>query len=216
MIAGGAAQEFGGLRRITKWNQVTQGFESREKFDGVALIFNDVVAVQLFQVESRAEEMIVVNEREIHSSGRKARRELWLPNSLGKPCTTRSGREMFLNVISQPSNLLVTIIVRDGDKDGLVKSPADDFHLAAFHKCAQMAEIFWMGALKPFEERSSVVQAQANRRVAREYLEKRQIGFLVRGFEHIVEIADRLMRVNNQNQLEFRHRYAPMQLDRIT
>ena len=57
---------------------------------------------------------------------------------------------------------------------------------------------------QPFEQRAGIVQPQTDARVTRHALHKRQIGTLVGAFHYFVKIADGLVRVNEQNQVEFR------------
>jgi hypothetical protein len=56
----------------------------------------------------------------------------------------------------------------------------------------------------PFEQRAAKVQPQTDTRVTRHALHKRQVRTLVGAFHYVVKIADRLVRVNEQNQVEFR------------
>jgi hypothetical protein len=151
MVRGGATQELRRFSSIVEWNQVAQSFQSGQEFYGVALVFDDVVAVELVEFESRAEKMIIVDKRVIHVRGSEGGGELRLPDTFGEPGAVRSRSEMFLNVIGEPRNLFVAVIQRNRGQDGLVKSTADDFHLAALHECAQKIEIFRVGALKPLE-----------------------------------------------------------------
>ena len=63
MRAGLLPEEMGGFGDVAKRDEVAKRLESREKLDGMAQIFGDVVAVELFGLESGGEEMIVVDER---------------------------------------------------------------------------------------------------------------------------------------------------------
>ena len=50
----------------------------------------------------------------------------------------------------------------------------------------------------------------------REHFDERQVGIFVGAFEYVVEISDRLMRVNQENELEFPHRRTSGTPYRIT
>ena len=63
-----------------------------------------------------------------------------------------------------------------------------------------------MSALGPFKQRSRIMQPYANGRMLREHLNKRKISILVRAFDYVVEIADRLVRMQKKNELEFGHK----------
>ena len=112
---------------------------------------------------------------------------------------------MFFDVVGEAGDLFVAVFRRNGDQDRLIKSAAGHFHLAALHQRAQQIEIFGMGALDPFQQRAGVMQAHANRRMAREDLNERQIRLRVGALDHVIKISDRLMRVNEEDKLKFRH-----------
>ena len=65
-----------------------------------------------------------------------------------------------------------------------------------------MVEELRMAALDPFEQRTGIVQAQANAGMLEQPLDKGQIGTLIGLFDDGIEIADRLMGVNQENQTE--------------
>ena len=85
---------------------------------------------------------------------------------------------------------------------GFVKAAADQFHLPARGQFPKMAEELGMALLKPLQQRTGIVQAQANAGVLAQVLNKRQIGTLIGLFDDGIEIADRLMGVNQENETE--------------
>src|ERR1700691_5411030 len=52
--------------------------------------------------------------------------------------------------------------------------------------------------------------------MVREHFDERQVGIFVGAFKYVVEISDRLVRVNQENQLEFSHLRTSRTLHRIT
>jgi hypothetical protein len=50
------------------------------------------------------------------------------------------------------------------------------------------------------------MQAQANRWMLRQNFYKWQVGVLIGAFDHVVEVPDWLVRMQQQNQLKFCHR----------
>ena len=111
---------------------------------------------------------------------------------------------MIFDKMAQTPYLLDSIFVGYGDQNRLVKSSARDLHLAARNKRANALEILGMLFRQPFEQRTGIVQPQTNARVTRHALHKRQVGRLVGAFHYVVKVANRLVRVNEQNQVEFR------------
>src|SRR5271169_6291723 len=91
----------------------------------------------------------------------------------------------------------------DGDQNRLVKSSPDNLHLAARDHDTNALDVFRMFCGKPFEQRAGIVEAQTNARVAGHTLDKWQVGMLVSAFHDVVKVANGLVRVNEQNQVEF-------------
>ena len=136
---------------------------------------------------------------------RERRGQLRFPDAFGEPGAARTLAEMFFDVIGETRDLLVAVFGRNGDQDRLVETAADDFHLAALHQRAQQIEIFGMGAFDPFQQRAGEMQTHANGRMAREDLNERQVGLRVGALDHVVKVSDRLVRVNEEDKLKFRH-----------
>jgi hypothetical protein len=72
---------------------------------------------------------------------------------------------MFLDVIRQPGNLLLSIRRRYGNKDRFVEAAANQFHLAGGHQFPQAIKIFRMIFLNPQQQRAGIVQSQSDFRV---------------------------------------------------
>ena len=94
------------------------------------------------------------------------------------------------------------VLRRNGNQDRLVEAAADQLHLPARGQFAQMVEKLRMALLEPFEQRTGIVQAHANAGMPRQAIDKGQIGALVGLFEDGIEIADRLMGVDQENETE--------------
>ena len=129
MRAGLLPEEMGAFGDVAKRDEIAKRFESREKLDGVAQILGGVVAVELFGLESGGEEMVVVDERVFDAARGERGRKLRLPDALGEPGAARTLAEMFFDVIGEAFQLLKAIVRRNRDKDGLVKTAAEHFHL---------------------------------------------------------------------------------------
>src|ERR1700722_18347374 len=113
---------------------------------------------------------------------------------------------MLLDVVGEPRDLFMPILRRNGDEDGLIESATDHLDLAASHESAQKLKVFRMRCFDPFKQRTGIVQPHANRRMAAQKLDERQIRLRIRALEYVVEISDRLVRMDQEDELEFRHR----------
>jgi len=62
-----------------------------------------------------------------------------------------------------------------------------------------MGKELGMVLFHPFEQGTAVVQTNSNTRVAKQTLDERQIGTLIGLFENRLEVADRLVTVDQEN-----------------
>ena len=88
----------------------------------------------------------------------------------------------------------------DHRQDRLVEGPADDLDPALGDQLGQAVEILGMLDVEPFHQRAAGVQADLQRLVAAEDVEKRPVAVLVGLLEDVVEIADGLMIVEDQDE----------------
>lgn len=169
-------------------------------------ILAEVVAIELIDLEAGTEEVIVVDESVFDTGRRERRWQLGLPDAFGNPSAAGARAEMLFDVVGEAEDLVVTVLGRNGDEDGFIKSAADDFNLAAGDEFAEAIEILGMDALDPFEQRARVVEAETDRGMPREKFDKRQVAILVGAFDYVFEISNRLMGVNQRNEFKFPHR----------
>src|SRR6266853_1355558 len=127
-----------------------------------------------------------------------------LPHSFCKPCAGGPLSKMILDKMAQTANLFDSIFVGDGNQNRFVKSSANDLHLAARDERPNALDVLRMLFGQPFQERTGVMQPQTDARVTGHTFHKRQVGTLISAFHYVIEVADRLVRVNEQNQVEFR------------
>ncbi len=65
------AQKLDGFRGRTKRHQIAQRFEAGQNFHGVALVFGEIIAVELLEFEAGAEKMVIVHQRVFNARGRE-------------------------------------------------------------------------------------------------------------------------------------------------
>src|ERR1700723_394528 len=73
-----------------------------------------------------------------------------------------------------------------------------------------------MCALDPFQQWARVVETHANRGMTRKHFNEWQVGIRVGAFKYVVEISDRLMCVNQENQFKFAHQRTSGKVYSIT
>src|ERR1700735_2114859 len=125
-----------------------------------------------------------------------------LPHTLGEPCAARTNAQMTFEVIREARDLFQAIGRRNCDENRLVKSAAEQFDLPIANQRAQAIEVWGGISLGSFQQAAAEMHAEANRRMCREHVEKRQIALGVGALDHVVEIADGLVSVDQKGELE--------------
>ncbi len=184
-------------------NEIAQDFLPGVQPHGPATVLGDVGAKEFFRLETRGEEMHVVNKGVGHVRGGKCRGKLWLPNTLSKPRAGRKPAEVFLEIGGQTRELFALILGRNRDQDRFVEAATDEFHLAALHQHFQASEILKPVFLDPGEKRPGIVEAEANFWMPFEVLNEGNVAGVVGFFEDMLEIATGLVRVNEQSEMKF-------------
>src|SRR5690348_14246701 len=109
---------------------------------------------------------------------------------------------MIGQVVREPFDLLSGVNFRNRRQNRLVKSSADQFNLVSTRELPQHLEILWARRLEPFQQDPGIVQSDAERRMPEQKLNKWQVGFFVSARQYVFKIADRLVCVKQERQLE--------------
>jgi hypothetical protein len=110
---------------------------------------------------------------------------------------------MFFDVGGQTRDLFALIFGRNGNQDGFVEAAANELDLTALDESSQASEILRPVLFDPCEEWAGIVEAEVNFWVRFEVLDEGEIRCLVGLFEDMLEVAARLVRVNEQGEMEF-------------
>jgi hypothetical protein len=102
-------------------------------------------------------------------------------------------------------NLFHLVGKRNRDQNRFVESAADEFNLSAASQLRDLRQIFRMRGDEPLKQRPGIVQTDANSRMPRQAFHKGEIRLAIGALENPVKIADGLMRVNQENEMELRH-----------
>ena len=160
--------------------------------------------------------MIVVHQSVFDSRRREGRRKMRFPDAFGEPCAARAHAEVTLKVVGESRDLFEAIGRRNRYKNRLVKSTTEQFDLSVANQRSQAIEVRGAMALDPFEKAAAEMHAEADRRMLREHIEKGQIALRVGALDHIVEVADGLVRVDEESQLELTQCDSLRDYSRIT
>jgi hypothetical protein len=99
-------------------------------------------------------------------------------------------------------NLLGLILRRDRDENGFVKAAAYQFDLPPRSQFLKVPEKLRVALLAPFEQRSAVMQTQANARMPKQTLDEWQVRALVGVLQYSIEIADWLMSMDKEDEIK--------------
>ncbi len=198
MNAGGIAQVGDDVFDFAERDEITQGFLAGIEPHALAAVFGDVSAEEFCGLESGGEKVHVVHEGVRDVSGGQNAGKLRLPNALGKPGAGGTCIKVCFEIASKAGDLFELVFRGNGDEDGFVKAPADELDLAALDQLFQPGKIFGAKLLDPVEKRAGIMKADMNARIFFKMLQKGEVGVVIGFFEDVLEIAARLVSVNEK------------------
>ena len=166
------------------------------------------IGEELVRLETCGVEMNVVEQSVADARGVQYRRELRLPDAFGQPRARGAPAKVMFEIGGEASDLFALIVGRNADENGFVEAAANHFNLSTLDQGAELGEIFRAIFFEPLQQRAGIVQRGVNLRMLFEELDERLIGFVVAGFQDAAEIAARLVRVNQQGQMELGWRWG--------
>ena len=95
--------------------------------------------------------------------------------------------------------------VGDGGQDGLVVAAGHHLDLTASRQGLQAGQEVGPMLAQPVQEAAAVVQGETDAPVALQRRQQRQVGLLVDGLEDVVDVADGLVVVDSQAEVEAGH-----------
>jgi hypothetical protein len=202
MNAGRIAQIGEDVFDFAEWNEVTQGLLPGIEPHTFPAVFGEVSAKQFFGLEPGGEKVHVVHERVGYFGLGKNAGKLRLPDPLGKPSACWTRPKMLLEIAGEARDLLKLVFGRDGDENGLVEAAADEFNLATLDQFSKAFKIFGAMLRYPGEQRTGIMKTEANLGMFFQALEKGEIGIVVRFLKDVLEIAARLVSVNEKSKME--------------
>ena len=187
------------LRR-TERNQITQRLAVGKDRQQMAVVFGQIVAVQLAFNETGVLEMEVVEQRVLDPRGGQVAGHALLPNPFGHPHAANACLQPIFQPTAIADDLTDPIARRNHRHDRLVKRAADDFDSARGDQARQPIQILGMVDVEPLHQRPAGVQGHLQARIALEDVQKRPVAVLIGLLENVVEIADRLMVVQDKQE----------------
>ena len=128
--------------------------------------------------------------------------KLRFPDTLGEPSASGTLAKMVLEIVGETDELHALVRGRNGNENRLVEAAADHFDLARLHQGLQALEIFGAVLFDPGKQWAGIMKADMDTGVLLECFDERQVAARVRLLKNVVEVAARLMGVDEQNQME--------------
>src|SRR5262245_15615874 len=153
--------------------------------------------MELFVGQAGVFEMKVVEDRVFDVGGGKIGGERLLPDALRHPHALDFRAEPQLKPIGIGRDLSNAVARRDHCQDRLVERTADDLNAAGSDQAAKTVDVFRMPLVEPLHERPASMQRDG-KIVLLKNVEKKLIRVLVGLLEDAVEVADRLVVVQDE------------------
>ncbi|MNS13223.1 hypothetical protein D3C72_448110 [compost metagenome] len=174
----------------------------REEAQGRALLLGLVVAEQVVALETGGLEVGVVQDGVFHAGLGQGLGEVGLPDAAGQPGAHGLGADVVLNLAGVLANLTDLVGVRNGREDRLVVAAGDELDLAALDHGLQARDELGVVLGQPGQQVAGVVEGHVHARVPLEHVDERQVRVLVAVLNHPVPVADGLVVVDTQSQVD--------------
>ena len=145
-------------------------------------------------------EVVIVEQRELHPGIDEVGREPLFPDPLRQPHAPDLLTKQIFQITAVGDDLTNAVAGGNARKNWLVERAANNFHLAAFHEATHHLNIIGLFRDQPFQQAARGVQGDFQLRIVGQCLKHRPISIAVRVFEHPIEVSDRLVIVQGENQ----------------
>ena len=207
-LVGPRAQEFDGLLGRAERDQIAQLLEDREHRDPRALLFGREMPGEVPVRHAGGVEVLVVDQRGAHSGGGERPGQPGLPDPLGQPQTLGRGPEALRQEPREPGDLAQLVGIGNGGQDRLIVAAGQQLQLSAPRHGPGARSVLGMVRLEPVPQDARVVERERDFRMTVPGLEHRQVGALCGFLEDRVEIPDRLVIVEREQERDLLHRPA--------
>ena len=197
---GEAAEMIDRLFRGPEGDDIPEPLAHREDRERRPVPLGEPVAVELILGKTGGLEVGVVEDRPLDPGAGEISGHARIPHPFRQPHAADPGVEAALEPGGVAADLADPIAWREHRQNRLVERPADNLDLAFVGQPRQPVEILRVVGVEPLGERAAGVDGDADAGVALEEIEERLVGILPGLFEDAIEVADRLMVVDHEDE----------------
>jgi len=200
MLARPLGQVFDRLFRIAEGNQVAQPFAAGKDRQHAAFVLGGHVAGKLPVFQAGGLEVEIVQDGVFHAGIHQVARKRLFPDAFGHPHAAHRHTETLLQAPAKSADLALAVAGGNHGQNRLVVGPADDLHPAPACQLAHPVQILGVICFEPLEQRPAQVQGDAQRLEPRKHFEKGTVAVFVGLAKDVVEVADRLVIMQGEDQ----------------
>ena len=207
VVGGVLAEVVDDLLDVAERDPIAEALLRAEDPQELALVVGRVGAPVVLLADGCRPEVGVVEDRPVVAAGDQRGRQVRLPDPFGEPRPARPAAEQALQLRAHPLQLPDPVALRERRQDRLEVATAEHLDLVAGGQRRQPLDELGSLQPQPFEQRTAVVERQADGRMTLEGLDHRQVRLVVDLRQDPPEVADRLMVVDRQGERDpGRHR----------
>jgi hypothetical protein len=167
------------------------------------LLLGQVVAAERLRVEPGQSKVRVVDQDELHAGLPQHAREVGLPDPLGEPHAPGGHPEARLDELGERLDLPDLVPVRQQRENRLVEAAGQELHLPVGGESSEQIEGGSRALLEGGQQAPRAVDGQGQAGAGlRDGLQERMIGAEDRIVDDPVEVADRLVVVDTEEEVE--------------
>ena len=207
-LAGQTAEDLHDLLDRLPGNRVAQDLERGQHHYRVALLLGQEGLEQRLGADADRFEVLVVEDRVAVAGLRQRPWEARLPDSLGQPEPSGPAAEISRHGVAQQLQLDELVAVRDDRQDRLEVAAAQHLDLTPLDEAADSLDELRVVFPQVVQQEAAVVEGGLDARVPLQRFEHGQVGLFEIALQHPPEVADRLVVVEREGEMEadYRHR----------
>src|SRR5215216_2993530 len=194
-----------GLLRRAEGDQVAQALIDGKQRNTFTVALRPERSMQLLRREPGDQEMTVVDQRVAHTRSCQIGRKLRFPDALGEPEAASIYAEAAANRLVHPLDLLDPVGAGQRGKHGLIEAGQEQLHPTIAHQLPEEVQVRGVVGLQPLEQWARQMEHERQEASGGEMLQNWTVDVLDMLLEDVIEVADRLMQVETEDEADRGH-----------